>query len=816
MSKGQFPFKTAYGHFSDDGASYLIQRPDTPRPWINVMSSGTYGVALSQSGSGYSWLHNASMNRITRWNQDLIRDDWGRFLYVRDDESGKYWSVGWQPVQMKPESYEVIHGVGYTIINSQYEGIQAQWLVFVPHDEPLEVWRLRIKNTTRRPRKISLWSYLEWNLGESPDSHREFHRTFIETSVQDKNNIILAKKRLSPLKNAKGQSWNRNWDHVAWHAVSLPAKAVSCDKQAFLGNYGSLRAPACLEKGAYVGTTTHKWDDSIASFQVPLTLKAGEERSLLWSVGAADSQSQALVKARRFMDFSQVDSAWGRTESFWDKYMTSFTVKTPDRSFDALTNTWLKYQALSGRLWGRTAYYQTGGAYGFRDQLQDSQVFLPLDAEGTRKQIHLHAAHQFSDGTVYHWWHPLSEEGHPSGYSDDLLWLPFVISNYIKETAHWGLLNETVPFAVRPGVSGRKESGTIHDHAVRAIEKSLTRISPRGLPLMGEADWNDGLSGAGRGGKGESVWMAHFLVGILNDWADLTERAVAANALLGTEKKRAVRYRRSADKLKAAVNRTAWDGAWFWRATTDDGTVLGSKKSKEGKIFLNAQTWALLNGVVSTPARKKAILNSLEKHLYSSHGPLLLTPAYTTPDERIGYLSRYSPTTRENGGVYTHAAVWALQMECALGRAEKAWDIYEKICPILASAKNPDRYRAEPYVTPGNVDGPGSPTPGRAGWTWYTGSAAWLYRVSTEWILGIRPVWDGLLIRPCLPPHWKKVEAARNFRGGAYRIVMERDASLPAGTQKITFNNRELSGDVLPVSPGMQNTVQVRLGPVRR
>jgi cellobiose phosphorylase len=274
MSQPKFPYKTAYGQFAEDGASYLIHRPDTPRPWVNVMSSGTYGVALSQTGSGYSWLNHASLNRITRWNQDLIQDNWGRYLYVRDDATGKFWSVGWQPVRAKPTSYEVIHGVGYTIINSENEGIQAQWLVFVPADEPLEVWRLRIKNTSKKPRKLSLWSYMEWNLGESPDWHREFHKTFIETAVHDDGKILLAKKRLSPLKNAMGQLWNRNWDHVAWHAVSLPTKAVSCDKQAFLGNYGSLQDPAAVREGKYVGPTTHKWDDGIASLCVSLSLKA--------------------------------------------------------------------------------------------------------------------------------------------------------------------------------------------------------------------------------------------------------------------------------------------------------------------------------------------------------------------------------------------------------------------------------------------------------------------------------------------------------------------------------------------------------------
>jgi cellobiose phosphorylase len=438
-----------------------------------------------------------------------------------------------------------------------------------------------------------------------------------------------------------------------------------------------------------------------------------------------------------------------------------------------------------------------------------------LEPEGTRKQIHLHAAHQFVDGTVYHWWHPLSEEGHPSNYSDDLLWLPFVMTNYLKETGQWSLLGEKAPFASRPGEKKTTETGTLFDHAVRAIEKSLTRLSPRGLPLIGEADWNDGLSAVGRDGKGESVWMGHFLYGVLRDWAEVIDHAVAQRALPAKEKTRAARYRKMAEKLKVSVNKHGWDGEWYWGASTDDGTVLGSKKSKEGKIFLNCQTWAVLNDVVNSEARKNALLKSLEKHLYGPHGPLLLTPAYTTPEEKIGYLTRYSPATRENGGVYFHAAVWALQMECSLGRAKKAWELYQRMSPVLRSASDPELYRCEPYVTPGNVDGPGSPTPGRGGWTWYTGSAAWLYRISTEWFLGIRPTWDGLRVRPCLPPHWNEAKATRTFRGGVYDIKFKRNPSLPAGSQKIVMNGRPISGDVLPLSPDKKNEVLVSVGPAR-
>jgi cellobiose phosphorylase len=806
MATPNFPFKTPFGHFSDDGNAYLIGRPDTPRPWANVMSSGTYGVAMTQSGSGYSWLHHASLNRISRWNPDPVKDEAGRALYVRDDKTGAFWSAGWQPARGRPDAYEAIHGVGYTIINSLNEDIQLQWLVFVPYDEPLEVWRLRIKNTSRKPRSLSLWTYLEWDLGDEPGSGRELHRGFVETSFHDDRRVHLAQNRLAPAANAPGRLGNRSWEHVAWHGASLPVREACGDRLAFLGAYGSLQSPAAVKAGRYGGPTTYRWDDAASSLCVPVSLRAGEERSVLFTVGAADSQAQALAKARKFRDFSQVDSAWGRTEVFWDKYMAAFPVKTPDRGFDALTNTWLKYQALSGRLWGRTAYDPSGGARGFRDPLQDSQIFLPLDPQGTRRQIHLHAARQFADGAVPRGWHPRFEQDPPALASDNLLGLPFVLVSYLKETANWAILSETEPFLKRAGEKAAPEA-SLYAHGWRALENSLARLSPRGLPLIGEADWNDGLNGAG----GESSWMGHLLYGLLNDWAELIGHAVLAKALPSGEKKRAARYRRAADKLKAALNRHAWDGEWYWRATTRDGAVLGSRKCREGRIFLNSQTWAVLNGVADAAPRRKALLRSLEKHLYGPHGPLLLAPAYSEPDERVGAVTRYAPGTRDNGGVSLQAAVWALQMECRLGRARKAWELYQAISPVLAAARRPGVYRAEPFVMAQSVHGPASATPGRAEGAWTTGSAAWLHKVCTEGFLGLRPVWDGLQIRPCLPPKWNEAEATRAFRGGVYRVKILREKKLAPGAQRVEVDGRPLDGDVVLPALG-DHEVRVRVG----
>jgi cellobiose phosphorylase len=796
-------FPTRYGAFREDGREYVITRPDTPRPWVNVICPGDYGTVVSQAGSGYSWQTHATLNRLTRWEQDLVRDAWGKWVYCRDQDSGRLWSLGWQPVQAPHGRYECRHGIGYTTIVALHEGIESEYTIFVPPGEPLEIWRIRLTNRSRRRRRLDLVTYLEWNLGPAPDTHREFHRLFIETEAVEAARALLATKRLSTIaEHGRGEPWNVDWPHVAFHASSVAPLAFESDKERFVGPGGSLARPAALARPR-LGDTSGKWQDAIASLQVRVRLAPGATREIAFTLGLADDRAAALRLARRYHVPRAVEAAWGRMQRHWDAILSPLEVRTPDAAFDLLTNVWLKYQTLSSRLWGRTGYFQPGGAYGFRDQLQDSQVLLPLAPEHTRRQIRLHATHQFQDGTTWHWWHPLTEEGAKKKYNDDLLWLPFVTLAYLRETADFAALEERIPYL---GPEGRpsRERGTLHDHCRRAIDTFWTRLSPRGVPLMGAGDWNDGLSAIGRRLRAESVWLAHFLVGILEDWAELEER------LPRPDRKTIARYRREARRMRAAINRHFWDGAWYVRATKDSGEVVGSKRCAAGRIYLNAQTWAILSQVV--PARRlPKLLRSLEHHLYGRYGPLLLAPAYARPDPEIGYLTRYAPGSRENGGLYTHAAAWAIQAECLLGRAAQAWDLYRSFCPVLRG-REPDLYKVEPYVTPGNVDGPDSPNHGRGGWTWYTGSSAWLFRVSTEWLLGVRPAWDGLLVRPCLPPGWRGFRMKRVFRGATYDIRVTRGG----GRREMVVDGRPRASDVAPpFGDGKTHSVLLRLPAVR-
>jgi cellobiose phosphorylase len=476
----------------------------------------------------------------------------------------------------------------------------------------------------------------------------------------------------------------------------------------------------------------------------------------------------------------------------WREIVEGLQVDTPDPAFNLLGNIWLKYQAISGRLWARTAYYQTGGAYGFRDQLQDSLIWLLVGKpEKTLEQIRLHARHQYADGVVMHWWHPLAEEGYRSGYSDDLLWLPFVTLDYLRETGDFAALKEDLAFL-------DEGSATLLEHCMRAFNHALERRSSRGLPLIGAADWNDGLNAVGYEGHGESVWMAHFLHFLLREWADLP-------VLDPGERER---FRKEAAALREAANTHGWDGDWYLRATTDDGAPLGSASNAEGRIFLNAQTWALIGGTAS-PERAKQAMAAAREYLYSEFGPLLLAPAYSVPDSKVGYLTRYAPGTRENGGLYTHAGCWAILAERMAGNADSAYRLWRTFCPILRGME-PDRYMAEPYVTPGNVDGPTSAFPGRGGWSWYTGSAQWYLRAMIEAVLGVRATLDGLSIAVQLPAGWQQFSLTRRFRGATYEITVrhaEKGESIGC-----SVDGKLSTGPVLPIAaPDTVQRVDLKL-----
>ncbi|MBI5708528.1 MAG: glycosyl transferase family 36 [Armatimonadetes bacterium] len=777
-----------YGRFLPETGSFLIEDPLTPRPWINVMSNGSYGLVLSQAGGGFSWIGNSQLGRITRWEQDLARDAHGRWLYVADRDTGAIHTTSLGPSRKRAESDEVEHGLGYSTFRRTENGIESDHTFFVPEGHDCECWIVRIRNRRPTPARLRVGAYLEWFLGEQGEWHREFHRLFISTSVEGRRLVVTKRPPIPEDRDFRPESPLS----ASLEAIGLDGANWFCDKSQFLGRAGLEAEPQALisaEKPANTGS----WDDPVGAFTAELELAPGESKSFAVVIAAVQGESKNLP--RPFQTLEAAESALEATRRFHADRSGALAIETLDPVFDLMNNAWLPYQAEVGRMKARCAYFQQGGAYGFRDQLQDSLMLLEIEPGATLAQIGIHAEAMYEDGGVRHWWHPNSQIFAASKHSDTSLWPAYALLEYMDETDDLAACHVDLAYLSRetekPGARG-----TLLDHCLRGIERALDRRSKRGLPLIGAGDWNDGLSHAGLEGRGESVWLAMFLHDVLRRLApvisDLGDGATAS------------RFQQEAGDLQRAVETHGWDGDWYIAGTNDEGRPFGSKENRSGSIFLNPQTWAVISGIAS-PERAEAAMNSVRRRLIKPYGPLLLAPAYCTPDPHIGYITRYAPGLRENGGVYCHAATWAIQALARHGDLDGAYALYRSLLPPLRSADDPDRYQAEPYVMPGNVDGPDSPFEGRAGWTWYTGTAAWLRRTATHWILGVRPTREGLVARGSLPQGLGPVSMVRPFRGDTF------DISLSANTAEALYvDGNPHSGPILPSGKGLRRTVETR------
>jgi cellobiose phosphorylase len=788
MSDGLFPGK--YGYFAPDGESYIITEPRTPRPWCNVISNGDYGLMVSQTGGGYSWLGNAGQNRITRASQDLIKDNWGKYVYLRDTESGEYFSLAWKPVMAPYESYRAVHGIGWTRFEQRCLGLETELTVFIHPETPVEYMEVTVQNRSGRPRELDLTTYFEWILGMYPDEHREFHKIFMDTRGQD--GTVAVTKYLWGFPDDKGRWNNVSWPYWAFHACSAPVDSFDTDKESFIGMYGDESAPAAMKAPSLAGRQG-RFGDAAAALRTAFTLNDGESKTVVFTIGVVPYEEDPFKAAAGHTTIQACRAAREGVDNFW-AFLKNEHVSTPDPAFDLMVNKWLKYQAISCRLWGKSAYYQVSAGWGFRDQLQDSQIFLPLRPELTKKQLLLHAENQFSEGDVYHWWFTIRGGGPRTKCSDDLLWMPFILDAYLKETGDYAILDER-----RPYCNGGEDD--LYGHCKRAIELSLTRLSPRGVPLMGDHDWNDGLSAVGNEMRGESFWMSEFLYCVLRGFIPLAERR--------GETEFAKQMEEVCVSLKITLNSHGWDGKWYLQATTDAGKPVGSARNDEGQIFLNPQLWAVISGM-SIGERAKTCMNNVTKYLLREYGALLLEPAYTKVRTDIGYITRYAPGLRENGGVYTHAAAWAVWAYALMGDADNAYEAFKRICPPNRHA-DADGYMCEPYVTPGNSDGPLSPMFGRGGWTWYTGSAQWLHRVGTNWILGVRAGEDGLTVDPCIPAQWDGFSITRRYRGAVYHITVKNPRHVSSGVSEITLDGKRIEGSIIPPCADGEHIVEVTL-----
>ena len=800
-------FFNGLGGFADNGREYVATLEAgqwTPAPWINVVCNPFFGFQTSVEGSGYTWSLNSQQNQITPWSNDPVSDAPGEVIYLCDEDSGEIWGPTALPIREEDSSYVVRHGQGYSRFEHVSHGISLELLQYVPVDDPIKISRLKITNHSGRSRRLSVTAYVEWVLGAS----RSASAPFVVTKIDAETGAMLAQN-----------PWNIEFgQRIAFADLAGRQLSWTGDRTEFLGRNGTLDQPAALVRAKPLSNRVGAGLDSCGALQTRLDLETNGTVEIVFFLGetATEPEAQALLKKYRAADLDAVLSAVGR---LWDDTLGSVQVTTPDRSMDILLNRWLLYQTLACRVWARAAFYQASGAFGFRDQLQDVMALTVSKPELTREHLLRAAARQFVEGDVQHWWLPVSGRGIRTRVSDDRVWLSYVVAHYVEATGDFQVLNETIPFLeghtlrdgehdsyFRPVVSDRQ--ATLFEHCARALDQSLASGS-HGLPLIGTGDWNDGLSRVGEKGTGESIWLGWFLHATLTTFARLADGR--------DEQERAANWRRHTAALAEALERDGWDGDWYRRAYYDDGTPLGSASSSECRIDSIAQSWSVISQAAD-PIRSARAMAAVEKYLVRRDDGLVLlfTPPFDQTPLDPGYIKAYPSGIRENGGQYTHAAVWSVIAFAMLGEGDKAGELFSILNPIN-HASTPDaiqRYKVEPYVACADVYSSPSHV-GRGGWTWYTGAAGWMYRAGLESILGFRLQGATLVLDPCIPTTWPNFGIQFRYHSAHYDIRVENPRGVSRGIVRAELDGVTLSGNQVRIplaNDGATHRVRIVLG----
>jgi cellobiose phosphorylase len=797
-----------YGYFDDANREYVITRPDTPLPWINYLGCQAYFGLISNTAGGYSFYRDPRLRRITRYRYNNVPFDLGgRYIYIRDDQSGEFWSPSWQPVCRELDDYECRHGMGYSVIGASYQGIAARTRYFVPLDENLEIWQCSITNGRSAPAALSIFSAIEFCLWDAQDDATNFQRNFSTGEVEVEPGIIYHKTE-----------YRERRDHFAYFACSAAAAGFDTQREAFLGRYRGWDRPLAVERGAASNSVAHGWAP-MASHHVKLTLAAGETQQLIFVLGYHENPkdrkfdppaSQCIYKdtvrpvIAKYLDSGQADRAFQTLRAYWCDLLGMCQVETPDVHTDRMVNIWNPCQCMATFNVSRSAsFYESGigRGLGFRDSSQDLLGFVHMVPARARERILDLAATQLPTGGAYHQYQPLTRRGNNdigSNFNDDPLWLIVGTSAYLKETGDWSILDEPVPYDNEPG-----SEEPLYQHLRRSFGYTLARIGPHGLPLIGRADWNDCLNlncfsdtpgqsfqtTTNKDGKvAESVFIAALFV--------LAARELAAIAAArGLDQESEVCLDQAA-RMEQAIGEHGWDGKWFLRAYDDAGGKVGSAESDEGKIFIEPQGFAVLAGVGLKDGRAAAALDSVRDLLATEHGIVLQQPAYSRYYLNLGEISSYPPGYKENAGIFCHNNPWVMIAESRLGRGDRAHDYYLRINPSARESIG-EVHRCEPYVYPQMIAGRDAPTFGEAKNSWLTGTAAWNYYAITQWILGIRPSYDGLEIAPVIPVSWPGFRVTRKFRGKTYHIAVTRTG--PGNCVSLVVNGAPIPGNTVPL-----------------